>query len=746
MREKKTLRRVTAMAAALSITVSMAAPAFAGTYYIDDGDITITKLEDGRQKITQKITQGERTSIDAKDEETIITTKSEAITTLLPEAEDRPVADAAFEVPDADQPDADQPDADQPDADQPDADQPDADQPDADQPDADQPDADQPEQDKKKETEPEEEPADEAAPAKELDQSAPAAQQSSGQIALASKGGASGSTSVNPKPNGFWGNVITVVNNVANSVLNVTLRDVKIDVRDKREAALSVRGTGNVALELDGNNELRSGYGHAGLDKRDSESKGVLTINDKDKNGSLYARGGGDDDAGIGGVQNDGGGNITINGGTIVAEGNSWSSAIGGGDGSDGHDIIINGGDVTAKSNGSYGAGIGGGCNGKGYNITINGGTVRATGSMSGAGIGGDSKGEGYNITINRGHVIANGGPVRNNVGSGGAGIGGGSNSNGHDITINGGTVEATGGSWGAGIGGGNEKDGYNITIIGGNVTANGGSNGGSGIGSGGSYLGNTGAAVKGKGYDITITGGNVTAKGGFAGAGIGGGYMGVGSNITVSGDAKVTAIAGGGDNEQGAGATIGNGGRDLGDRNNHQPVDGTEIQAKIDGIITGYIHHIIYNDDGTIKKEWWEPEHNKPVSAPDENQPGAPAGDDAVTEGSTTYYSVTLPLHVEDFFGRKLDCRVERDGDTLTLTADAGIARLHGTLDAVEVLRAQGVKNIVFVTNLCTSNTSVAELLAKGGSDTEFAVEHNGLVSRVLAGGKAAGLACQLR
>ena len=239
MREKKTLRRVTAMAAALSITVSMAAPAFAGTYYIDDGDITITKLEDGRQKITQKITQGERTSIDAKDEETIITTKSEAITTLLPEAEDRPVADAAFEVPDADQPDADQPDADQPDADQPDADQPDADQPDADQPDADQPDADQPdadqpdadqpdadqpdadqpdadqpdadqpdadqpdadqpdadqpdadqpEQDKKKETEPEEEPADEAAPAKELDQSAPAAQQSSGQIALASKGG-----------------------------------------------------------------------------------------------------------------------------------------------------------------------------------------------------------------------------------------------------------------------------------------------------------------------------------------------------------------------------------------------------------------------------------------------------------------------------------------------------------------------------------------------------------------------------
>jgi len=161
MREKKTLRRVTAMAAALSITVSMAAPAFAGTYYIDYGDITITKNEDG----SQTITQGGKSSTDAVGEETIITTESEAITTLLPEAEDRPVADAAFEVPDV--PDADQPDTDQPDADQPDADQPDTDQTDADQPDADQPDTDQ----------------------TDADQPAPAVQQSSGQIAPASKGG-----------------------------------------------------------------------------------------------------------------------------------------------------------------------------------------------------------------------------------------------------------------------------------------------------------------------------------------------------------------------------------------------------------------------------------------------------------------------------------------------------------------------------------------------------------------------------
>ena len=49
MKKNNTFRRAAALVAALSITVSLAAPAFAGTYYIDDGDITIIKNENGSQ-------------------------------------------------------------------------------------------------------------------------------------------------------------------------------------------------------------------------------------------------------------------------------------------------------------------------------------------------------------------------------------------------------------------------------------------------------------------------------------------------------------------------------------------------------------------------------------------------------------------------------------------------------------------------------------------------------------------------
>ena len=77
-----------------------------------------------------------------------------------------------------------------------------------------------------------------------------------------------GSTPVNKKDDGFWGNTITVINNFADKVLNLTLKDVKIDVSDtggdnfefeddqRGKAALSVQGKGNVEIELDGNNEL----------------------------------------------------------------------------------------------------------------------------------------------------------------------------------------------------------------------------------------------------------------------------------------------------------------------------------------------------------------------------------------------------------------------------------------------------------------------------------------------------------
>ena len=92
MRKNNTFRRAAALMAALSITVSLAAPAFAGTYYIDNGDITITKKDDGSQEIKQN-----GTIIENDDRgEIVITTYKKAITTLESDLEGPAAEDSGF--------------------------------------------------------------------------------------------------------------------------------------------------------------------------------------------------------------------------------------------------------------------------------------------------------------------------------------------------------------------------------------------------------------------------------------------------------------------------------------------------------------------------------------------------------------------------------------------------------------------------------------------------------------------------
>ena len=687
MRKNNAFRRAAALMAALSITVSLAAPAFAETYYyIDDGDITITKDENG-----QTVKQGNKEAENiGADEEIIITTHKEATTTLEsdlegPAAEDTgfgPVVEENYQQEDAEESEDD--DQKKSTEESEDDDQKNAEESENDEA---QKDADQPENTDRQENAGQQPQPQQAAPA----DAAPAA----------------------PAPaNGFCKNIITVINNAA-TALKLTLKDVKIDVSDTGDewygvvgkAALSVQGKGNVEIELDGDNELKSGFNRAGLEKNTSDSTGTLTLKDdkKDDNkeaGSLKATGG-KYGAGIGGSKDNGTNNITINGGTVTATGGYWSAGIGGGhndfgNNGDGINITINGGTVNAAGD-RFGAGIGGGDYGSGKNITINGGTVNAAGG-NGAGIGGGDRGSGENITINGGTVTAASGS--------GAGIGGGEKGSGKNITINGGTVEATGGDFGAGIGGGAAGSGTNITITGGTVTAT-GSVFGAGIGGG----------EKGNGKNITITGGTVTAKGGVFGAGIGGGYGGIGSNVTVSGAAQVTAIAGKPD-LGGAGATIGGGSSTQDSDGNTVPTPGTEIQADIKGLTTGYIHHIIYNLDDSLKREWWEFALPKPI----------PDGE-------------SLDLHVETLEGDPLPFNAQQQGSTLRVTSDNLAARLHGTRQALEALQEQGVEQIQFVTTLKTTTLPVAELLAEGGS--WFALEHDGLVSRRLSAAQAESLKC---
>ena len=627
MRKTDAFRRAAALLAALSITVSLAAPAFAGTYYIDNGDITVTKNADG----SQTVLQNGNTSNDSG--EIIITTTTAATTTLEsdlegPAAEDSgfgPVVEDNYQPAAPAQPeDAEEPkDADQPEgADQPEsADQ----QKDADQPEG----ADQPESTDQPKDADQQEDADQQ---KDADQQEGADQQAQPQQAAPAAAAApAASTPVKKKENGFWGNTITVINKAA-TALKLTLKDVKIDVSNDYDfndgkAALSVQGDGNVTIELDGKNELKSGYGRAGLEK--NTSKGTLTLKDDKEPGSLKAEGG-TGAAGIGGSENNGTNNITISGGTVKAIGGPQSAGIGGGNG------------------------------GGGDHITITGGTVTAEGGPGGAGIG-----------------------------SGGEGDGDG----GSHITITGGTVNAIGGYWGAGIGGGGFKSGN----------------------------------------DITITGGTVTAEGGTCGAGIGGGGWSSGSgNITVSGAAQVTAVAGKGQklNASGSGATIGDGYHDEGtydEDDNWFPGSGKEVQVDINGLTTGHIYHKVYNEDGSLKREWWEPE--RPQPNPEESNEV-----DLGTPG----------LHVETLEGDPLPFDAQRQGSTLRVTSNTLAARLHGTRQALEALREQGVEQIQFVTTLKTTTLPVAELLAEGGG--WFALEHNGLVSQRLSAAQAESLKCRMR
>ncbi len=319
----------------------------------------------------------------------------------------------------------------------------------------------------------------------------------------------------------------------------VTIQNLNInDSSNGDTPAILTTGEGNVKINLDGVNVVKSGNNCAGLQK---ENEGNLIITDNNATGSLEATGG-RYGAGIGGGDMGSGTDITIEGGTVTATGGDGGAGIGGGVWGSGTDITIEGGTVTATSE-SRGAGIGGGECGSGTDITIEGGTVTAIGGDHGAGIGGGEWGSGTGITIKEG------GTVTATGGFYGAGIGGGYKESGRDITIKeGGTVTATGGFYGAGIGGGYNGSGTDITIKeGGTVTATGGDRG-AGIGGGGAE----------SGRDITIEGGTVTATGGNRGAGIGGGNGGSGTGITVSNNAHV--MVSGGIYDQYSGAAIGDG------------------------------------------------------------------------------------------------------------------------------------------------------------------------------------------
>ena len=568
-------------------------------------------------------------------------------------------------------------------------------------------------------------------------------------------------------------NTVTI-NAEKDQTASVTLSGASIDVRDKRKAAVSTTGEGNVSIELNGESTLRSGYEHAGLEKNNG---GSLTIADEDKNGKL------------------------------TAWGEQQGAGIGGGSGKDGSNIFITGGRVNAIG-GLAAAGIGGGLGGNGSNITISGGKVGATNGLNGAGIGGGQHGSGSNITISGGEVNAIGGKC-------GAGIGGGHTGDGSDIIISGGEVSASGGENGAGIGGGVYGKGEGITVSGnaqlkvrgGSVQGDYGT--GAGIGGGGSY-GTDGAEVEpdicalkpgGKieyyepGSRMTGTpsktitnptgdyvwdSGTVTTPATCTGKGVrtytctssshtktedipalnhsfaGQAYV-SDNNATCEQDgtktAKCVRYGTGGctetDTVTDTGSKLGHLFEDYVSNNDATcEQDGTktarcvrygtggcmatdkvtDTDSKLGHLFEDYVSNndATYAHDGTktakcVRYDQCGETHTMP------------------DEGSRL---IASPLYrVTDKDSRDIAYTAEQKGGVLTVTVDADLAVLTGGLSGIRTLKAQGVEKIIFVTNGATSAFMLSDLLEKGESGDTYKLTHDGKAVTFTLGEKMANV-----
>lgn len=244
---------------------------------------------------------------------------------------------------------------------------------------------------------------------------------------------------------GLYAHYIIVGTSETNSIVitagapKITLRDVSVTTN----AALSIKNA-IVTMVLEGSNTLVSAEA-AGLYVDKSAS---LTISEE-STGSLYAVSTGGEGAGIGGNKGYGTsygtpGPITINGGTIFAQGADFGSGIGGGSHGQAN-LVVNGGSVTALG-GYLASGIGGGYGyeGNAGNITINGGTVKATGNGKSAGIG--CAGGGGHDKFPAGLITITGGTIEAYAETG-AGIGGsgdmGTDGRGPQIYVSGGSIKS---------------------------------------------------------------------------------------------------------------------------------------------------------------------------------------------------------------------------------------------------------------------------------------------------------------
>ena len=550
-------------------------------------------------------------------------------------------------------------------------------------------------------------------------------------------------TIITNREEGASSHTVTIDAKDKDDKVEVTLKDVNIDASSRSEAAVSVTGKGDTTIELDGDNELKSGAGHAGLEHNKTDTSGELTIQDKDKNGSLEAAGG-FKGAGIGSAgSNDA--QVKITGGNITATSDDWGAGIGSGSYGTGT-VEITGGEINATG-GYLGAGIGGGCNGSG-NVTISGGTITAAGGDGAAGIGGGYY-NGATVTITGDAVIKNASTTVY-----GAGIGGGNGYDG-DVTISGNAKieNATGGYGAAGIGGGAfsspDKIGNGNVVIKDNAKIDNVQGGAYGAGIGGGIYGLS---------NVTIEGNTkVNATGGAGGAAIGGGAGAEnnsdnnGNQITIksneNGSPTINAVGGGTDE----GEEIVIGGAGIGAGCESDADADITLEGKVTITATAGKDNVAIGANG-IEQEFsglaegssitrYDSEGND-TSLPGDKVPVTPVVPDDTSSGGSADASVqesVFPgLVVTDKDGQRISYTSIRGNNVLSLRVGRFTASLHASLATLRQLRAEGIDTITFQTILCSTTLSVDELLAMGGEDTEVVLTHHIRSSTLTVGGKA--------
>ena len=546
-------------------------------------------------------------------------------------------------------------------------------------------------------------------------------------------------TIITNREEGASSHTVTIDAKDKDDKVEVTLKDVNIDASSRSEAAVSVTGKGDTTIELDGDNELKSGAGHAGLEHNKTDTSGELTIQDKDNNGSLEAAGG-FKGAGIGSAgSNDA--QVKITGGNITATSDDWGAGIGSGSYGTGT-VEITGGEINATG-GYLGAGIGGGCNGSG-NVTISGVTITAAGSDGAAGIGGGYY-NGATVTITGDAVIKNASSTKY-----GAGIGGGNGSDGN-VTISGNAKieNATGGYGAAGIGGGAfsspDKIGNGNVVIKDNAKIDNVQGGAYGAGIGGGIYGLS---------NVTIEGNTkVNATGGAGGAAIGGGAGAEnnsdnnGNQITIksneNGSPTINAVGGGTDE----GEKIVIGGAGIGAGCESDADADITLEGKVTITATAGKDNVAIGANG-IEQEFsglaegssitrYDPEGND-ITLPTDPVPAVPSSSGGGSADASVQESVFPGLVVTDKDGQRISYTSIRDNNVLSLPVGRFTASLRASLATLRQLRAEGIDTITFQTILCSTTLSVDELLAMGGEDTEVVLTHHIRSSTLTVGGKA--------